>query len=671
MIYVDDALINAYNQPVRDITAQIDVCRYSFSSDPFYTITDDTLVSLSIKSSLASGSQLSLGNISTKQLDFQMVYDERLMRQWSDIDHLVVKIGIKPQGETEYVMTTVGVFYISSFESPDHLHTLSVTAYDIMKKFDSFAWNDWMMFLRLYAEYNSEIFTYATMDHTGLDANGAAIDINRVALRTAQQCDYNSNGDQITTVGSYGVGKTNLVFIPAYVNSVTLVIHSRQKYTSPLKVCLYDDLNGNELSSSSYGYRTYTGYSVSEEESGYKITQKISISLLANLFPLYMGFSIAGDGTLGEGDTYEIELQYPDHTPILSGVSTLNWEELSSHTPIEMLKYGIATLGCNMICANAPDLYPSRYLSNDETSGAVILKDGNPPSDVRFIPYQETGFEITPDIQYMNEFTTKQFDPLKISYITSGSDDNPQTEKLSSYKSGDAGLNFTNTMFDGSEQSNFILLTVITRYSDLNNVMTGKVKYRGNPFVEVGDIIIVQGSDGTKYQFIVGSNELRYSGGLSCTVTSGFEVSQNAESTSIPATRSVTESINAKESNILNKVKSLKVLWSGESRLGQGETINLSEPISDQLTEIILEWKLASSGTSSPYGDVAYQYLPKTARGSCVFNSGGVVFTTNCRKRIQVNDQSITGTEYNTQSGTAVGGAYDNSKLVLTAVYGK
>lgn len=671
MIYVDDALINAYNQPARDITAQIDFCRFSSSSDPFYTITDDTLISLSIKSSLASGSQLSLGNISTKQLDFQMVYDERLMRQWSDIDHLVVKIGIKPQGETEYIMTTVGVFYISSFESPDHLHTLSVTAYDIMKKFDSFAWNDWMIFLRLYADYNSEIFTYATMPYTGLEANGTAIDINRVALRTAQQCDYNPDGEQISTAGSYGVGKDHLVFIPAYVKSVTLVIHSRQKYTTPLKVCLYGDLNGNELSSSSYGYRTYTGYSVSEEESGYKITQKISISLLANLFPLYMGISIAGDETLGEGDTYEIELQYPDHTPILSGVSTLNWDELSSHTPIEMLKYGIATLGCNMICANDPDLYPRRYLSNDETSGRIILEDGNPPSDVRFIPYQETGFEITPDIQYMNEFTTKQFNPLKISYVTSGSDDTPYTEKLSNYATGDAGLNFTDTMFDGSDQSNLILQTIIIRYSDLNNVMTGKVKYRGNPFVEVGDIIIVQGSDGTKYQFIVGSNELRYSGGLSCTVTSGFEVSQNVESTSIPATRSVTESINAKESNILNKVKSLKVLWSGESRLGQGETINLSEPISDQLTEIILEWKLASNGTSSPYGDAAYQYLPKTARGSCVFNSGGVVFTTNCRKRIQVNDQSITGTEYNTQSGTAVGGAYDNSKLVLTAVYGK
>ena len=239
-----------------------------------------------------------------------------------------------------------------------------------------------------------------------------------------------------------------------------------------------------------------------------------------------------------------------------------------------------------------------------------------------------------------------------------GVEANPITEKLSSYKSGDAGLNFTNTMFDGSNQSNLILQTIITRYSDLQNVMTGKVKYRGNPFVEVGDIIIVQGSDGTKYQFIVGSNELRYSGGLSCTVTSGFEVSQNAESTSIPATRSVTESINAKESNILNQVKALKVLWSGESRLGKGETINL-------------EWKLASNGTASPYGDAAYQYLPKTARGSCVFDSGAVVFTTNSRKRIQVNNQSITGTEYNTQSGTAAGVTYDNSKLVLTAVYGK
>ena len=295
MIYVDDSLLNEYNQPTRDITAQIDFYRAPTILRPtmFYTVTDETLISLNVKSSLASGTQLTLGNISTKQLKFQIIYDEELMSQWGDIKNIVVKIGIKPQGETDYIMTTLGTFYIHSVETSDHFHTLSITAYDVTKELDNFTWNPWMQLLGLYAPSGSKIFAYGSLNYVctlNLDrpiyVNGTSITINRAVLRTAEPCDYNSNGEQISTNGSYGVGKKHLVFIPAYVDSVTLIIHSSQKYTSPLKVCVYDDLNGNELSSGSYGYRTYTGYSVTEEESGYKITQKISVSLLTNLFPL-------------------------------------------------------------------------------------------------------------------------------------------------------------------------------------------------------------------------------------------------------------------------------------------------------------------------------------------------------------------------------------------------
>lgn len=115
---------------------------------------------------------------------------------------------------------------------------------------------------------------------------------------------------------------------------------------------------------------------------------------------------------------------------------------------------------------------------------------------------------------------------------------------------------------------------------------------------------------------------------------------------------------------------STPVLWTGSERMREGLTIELSEPISKQKTGICLEWKMADSSSSAPYGDSKFQYIPKYFRGTAVFGSGTVAWGTNSRKRVTISDKKITGELYNTQQGTVGGITYNNASLVLVRVTG-
>lgn len=124
------------------------------------------------------------------------------------------------------------------------------------------------------------------------------------------------------------------------------------------------------------------------------------------------------------------------------------------------------------------------------------------------------------------------------------------------------------------------------------------------------------------------------------------------------------------EKLLINFVSRDKTLWSGETRMGADETIELPSPISEQPNGIILEWQLASDGSSSPYGDTSLQFIRKGKIGTHIHKSGTIVFTTFCGKRVEViDDTTIQGTSYNTQSGTSGGINYTNGRMVLTAIY--
>lgn len=115
-----------------------------------------------------------------------------------------------------------------------------------------------------------------------------------------------------------------------------------------------------------------------------------------------------------------------------------------------------------------------------------------------------------------------------------------------------------------------------------------------------------------------------------------------------------------------------KILWSGNSTLGENVTIKLYEPISKQAHGIILVFALCDKGVA--YGDMGTFIIPKEIVGDLsgrfVFDLGTSAFGTNARKRFAVLDNQVIGEEYNTNSGTMGGIIFDNSKIALVKVLG-
>lgn len=116
-----------------------------------------------------------------------------------------------------------------------------------------------------------------------------------------------------------------------------------------------------------------------------------------------------------------------------------------------------------------------------------------------------------------------------------------------------------------------------------------------------------------------------------------------------------------------------KILWSGSNNMGSGVSIELPEPISEQVHGIDLVFAL-NSGNTTAYGDMGTLSIKKESvgllNGNFVFDLGTVAFGTTARKRLKVEDNKISGDSYNTQSGTVGGITFDNSKLSLVQIIG-
>lgn len=641
MFYVDDEVLNAYNANSRQINVRLSI-------QNLYSLDNNDIISLSITESINDSTSLSLGNISSRKLTFKCL-PEKLKYQ-DTIHYIDVRFGIDSlPADKKYL--NLGRFYIKEMSSSDNYKTLTVTAYDVIQRIIETAGETYHR-LRPNILSNPENAEETINDIVSTSAynyqvNVDADTIERIALRTAEPCDYNSDGSVSETAGSYGVGKENLVFIPAYIDSIMLRIHCKSKYTSPLKVCFYNDFYGNDKASFD-GYKEYTGYSFESEDDGYILVQEISKpGIVENLNPLYMGFSISGNDTQGENDAYDIFLTFPEHTPLIDMLK-LNPSDDVNTSPATALRYMTGCLAANL---------SMDYTPKDSFAGSIGAV--NPTPRLKALPFQETGFEITPDITYQGGFRINAKEPFPIEYVSTGSKENVVTSG-----EGDFGINFENPYINDETITAFIL----ARYGHLR-LMPGTIKYRGNPFIRAGDIIIIKNTDGKKYNFLVCKNELRFSGGLSCTLTCNLSTDRSASYVSTPNTVSLSQRVASFNSDI-NNMGLMKTLWSGKSRMGAEESITLSEAISNQLRGIILEWKLASSETADPYGDSSFQFIPKGKTGTCVHDSHTVDYGVNCAKRISVDsDNKISGSQYNTQSGTSGGMTYANDRLVLINIY--
>lgn len=105
------------------------------------------------------------------------------------------------------------------------------------------------------------------------------------------------------------------------------------------------------------------------------------------------------------------------------------------------------------------------------------------------------------------------------------------------------------------------------------------------------------------------------------------------------------------------------------------QSVTLSEPVSSQLTGIVLVWRQYSNG-SALAGSAHYQYVPKSAVADYPGMGTGCLMTSATAsvigsKYVYVSDSTIKGHEANDRDATTLGSGLTvtPSAWVLTDVY--
>lgn len=119
-----------------------------------------------------------------------------------------------------------------------------------------------------------------------------------------------------------------------------------------------------------------------------------------------------------------------------------------------------------------------------------------------------------------------------------------------------------------------------------------------------------------------------------------------------------------------------KMLWSGEHFMFNGQRINLSDKVSNQLNGICLVFSAYNSDAQEAY-DYDYNsfFVPKemvrlhSGQGFSFLMAGGSMSSIT-KKYLYINDDNIVGNSINNQSGTGSGIDWDGTDFVLRYVFG-
>lgn len=143
-----------------------------------------------------------------------------------------------------------------------------------------------------------------------------------------------------------------------------------------------------------------------------------------------------------------------------------------------------------------------RYMAGLMGKNAKINRNG----DLTFYWYTDVGYQISQDAQYMSGFKLSTDEDIKILSLTSGSEDN-------AIVSGDGrGITFVNPYV--TQELLDIILESVTGFT----YTPSTTQYRGNPAIEIGDVVSIEDKNGNYHNVIVGEHEIILTG-MRATVT--------------------------------------------------------------------------------------------------------------------------------------------------------
>ncbi len=180
-----------------------------------------------------------------------------------------------------------------------------------------------------------------------------------------------------------------------------------------------------------------------------------------------------------------------------------------------MLGYMAGRLGCNAVI-NREGVLTLQRLSTEGT------------------------FSIPARQQFMNGFEKALENPLCIKYLTTGAETNSNgVGGVITVGQGSYGFNFENPYITSETEAQRIL----DIYKD-TFIMPGKVKHKGNPCIDCGDMVTVTDVNGVVQNVLVLNQTLSVSGGFNATIDSSLKTDSKADFITTPSTKRVTQRFN-------------------------------------------------------------------------------------------------------------------------------
>lgn len=237
--------------------------------------------------------------------------------------------------------------------------------------------------------------------------------------------------------------------------------------------------------------------------------------------------------------------------------------------------------------------------------------------------YTNTEVEIKRNLQYMNGFQKTTDKPLTITSIVTGTQDNAISKG-----DGVSGteINFENP-FITSEMADVL-------WGKVNGVSytPSKVKWRGNPAVQAGDIVSVIDKNGTAHTIFVMSQQLVIGGGLNSTIEckGKSETTNNFSNSFSTASQKIERVYTTMEQSVVNATNSITGANGGHVVIhdsdGDGlpdEILILNSPVLEKATKC---WRWNQNGLGFATSELGNAYQGPftlaidTAHGGIVAN---------------------------------------------------
>lgn len=502
MYNLEQKIIDAFNSDSREIYVKA-----VFNND--FTVDGEYIKSFTINNSIGGTEALTLGNAYSNRLELNMFVPE----DFTGLSKSKIEIyaGIMINNEVSYV--PLGVFFAEEVKSTDNFKSVKITAYDAMLKINELG-NTYKC-SNTGANITPVNIIKDIAKQAGVTVNiGDSVDtITDKNIQKAVGIHYGSDGSVQESLSSVGVKE--LIALPQGSSSITIKFTGDNLYElqyGDFNVIYYTDAKGENV----HSYETFDSMTFSDvfdtDDNGV-LSQWVEGTITRPSYngTLYMGFHFNSSSFDELPDLqFETEFSYPQINYVNnSAIPNPNSVDFSART---MLGYMAGLLGCNAVINRSGELTLKRFSVNALTN-------------------------ISADEQYMNGYEQTLETPLTIDYLTTGTEPNSEGEGgVITVGQGSYGFNFENPYITNSAKA----LNILNMYKGLQ-IMPCKIKYRGNPCFDCGDIIKAEDRNGTCQNVLVLSQSLSVSGGFSSTIDCALKTDVKSDFISTPSTKKLAQ----------------------------------------------------------------------------------------------------------------------------------